>query len=444
MKPLRYFVTVFILLLVTLSCRSIKPNQIKKMSPPAVMNDEKYNPFIHGAVIQDRKRLPILYATNRVPADSDSWEPHYLSTRSESVRLGVAGITVADIDKTWDDMAMIEASRNLFRKPLLEVLDVEEYGILDTSLTLFSSNDLPQDYLELPKERFLIELRSQLRQTEIKDVFIFVHGYNVNFENPLLVTAQLWHYLGYRGSFISYGWPATPKPTAYRKDMDTASMSSRSFRLFLDFLAEQDEIHRIHILGYSSGTRVVTEALYQKALELNDLPAEEAQMKTKLGTVILSNSDMDRGQFSSYIMDGELNILERMNLYTSSKDLVLRGSQIVLSLPRMGQTMTEEELTPAIKDFFDKEEKLSIIDVSDAEKVATNGGHFYFLESPWVSSDVLLNLWTGFDPEERGLEKHENLPIWTFPDDYIERSRAVLDEFIPATPSSIDIREMDE
>jgi esterase/lipase superfamily enzyme len=431
MNNFRRITTVLILVFTLFSCRTVKPNQLKKMPPPAVLNDEKYNPFINGAVILNRKRLPILYATNRTPSQEGDNEPYYNSTRSEVVRMGIAGIGVAEEDLTWDDMSMINKGQKSSSKPLLEVLDVKEFGILDTSLSPFSSKEMREEQTVLAKERFLIELRSQLRQTESKDVFIFVHGYNVNFENPLLVSAQLWHYIGYRGSFISYGWPATPRGTAYMKDLDTASMSTRSLRVFLDFLAQQDEIKRIHILGYSAGTRLVIQTLYEKALELKEIPAKEAQLKTKLGTVILSNSDMDRGLFGTYLMDGELNILEKLDLYTSSKDLVLKGAQIYhSSIPRMGQTFTEREMTPAIRDYFNVEEKLKIIDVSNAEKVTTNGGHFYFLESPWVSSDVLFNLWTGNEPVERGLVRDENLPLWVFPPDYIERSRSILDEMI--------------
>lgn len=418
---------LFTLLLSAVSCRTVKPNQIIKMPPPAVMDDEKYNPFKQGAVIEDRQRLPLLYATNRYPASEDDKEPYYLSQRSDLVRLGIAGIGVAGEGKTWDDMTLIETNRKSSKKALLEVTDVEEFGILDTSVSPFTSKELRNNISKTAKERFLVELRSQLDQTSSKDVVVFVHGYNVNFENPLLMTAQLWHYLGYRGSFISYGWPATNKGTAYFKDLDTASFSARSFRIFLDFLAEQEEIEQIHILGYSAGTRLVTQTLYQKALQMSDIPAKDAQLKTKLGTVILSNSDMDRGLFGSYLMDGQLNIMNRMELYSSSKDMVLLGSSTLHLAPRMGQTMEEKDVDPSIRKYFSLNTKIKLIDVSDAQQITTNGGHFYFLESPWVSSDVLLSLFTGLEPEKRGLVPHSNLPMWVFPPDYVERSRNLMD-----------------
>lgn len=426
---MNYIKILFILVLLasSVSCRTVKTNQIIKMPPPAVMDDETYNPFVQGAVIQDRHRLPVLYATNRYPAEEKDKEHYYTSRRSDIVRLGVAGIAVAEEGKTWDDMTLIEENRTSHKKSLLEVMDVEEFGILDSSLSLFTPSAIRDSINDSAQERFLVELRSQLNQTDSKDVIVFVHGYNVNFENPLLTTAQLWHYLGYRGSFISYGWPATPKGTAYFKDLDTAAFSARSFRVFLDFLAEQEEVENIHILGYSAGTRLVTQTLYQKTLQMNGIPAKEAQLKTKLGTVILASSDMDRGLFGSYLMDGQLNLLQRMDLYSSSRDTVLLGSQALHQAPRMGQSFTKSEIDESIKSYFDQNRKIMLIDVSEAEKVTSNGGHFYFLESPWVSSDVLLSLLTGLSPSERGLVLHPDLPLWGFPPDYVERSRTMMD-----------------
>lgn len=407
--------------------KTVKSNQIIKMPPPAIMDDTKYNPFLLGAVIQDRERVPLLYATNRSPATEDDKEPYYLRHKSDLVRLGIAGIGVAEEGKTWENLNKIEASKNSKGKAILEVMDIEEFGVLDSSVSPLTPQELKGGISESAKEQFLLELRSQLKQSQSKDVFVFVHGYNVNFENPLLMTAQLWHYLGYKGSFISYGWPATPRATAYIKDLDTAAFSARSFRIFLDFLAEQEEIEQIHILGYSAGTRLVSNTLYQKALQMSEIPAKEAQQKTKLGTVILLSSDMDKALFASYLMDGQLNILNRMNLYSSSKDLVLIASEALHQTPRMGQTLKDSELDPALREFISHNDKIKLIDVSNAEQISSKNGHFYFMESPWVSSDILFSLLTGIGPEDRGLLPHPDLPLWVFPPDYVEKSKELLD-----------------
>ena len=63
-----------------------------------------------------------------------------------------------------------------------------------------------------------------------KDVYIYVHGYKVTFDNPVLVAAEMWHFMGYEGVFIAYSWPATPEATAYSGDVDTAMGMARNLR----------------------------------------------------------------------------------------------------------------------------------------------------------------------------------------------------------------------
>ena len=72
----------------------------------------------------------------------------------------------------------------------------------------------------------------------------------------------------------------------------------------------------------------------------------------------------------------------------------------------------------ALIDFRDQ---ISFINVSDAEGSDTGNGHGYFRSSPWASSDVLMTMYYDLSPEQRGLVKQDDLPVFTFPADYIPR-----------------------
>jgi esterase/lipase superfamily enzyme len=52
--------------------------------------------------------------------------------------------------------------------------------------------------------RFAKAINAQLDQSGRKDVYVYVHGYKVVYENPVLVASELWHFLGYKGAFIAY------------------------------------------------------------------------------------------------------------------------------------------------------------------------------------------------------------------------------------------------
>ena len=104
-----------------------------------------------------------------------------------------------------------------------------------------------------PARRFADSVNAKLAVSKRKHVFVYVHGYKVTFENPVLVATELWHYLGYDGVFIAYAWPSTPSKWAYLKDTETAAGYARNLRIFLDYLADETDAEQIHVVGYSAG-----------------------------------------------------------------------------------------------------------------------------------------------------------------------------------------------
>ena len=99
---------------------------------------------------------------------------------------------------------------------------------------------------------------------------------------------------------------------------------------------------------------------------------------------------------------------------------------------RLGQMWTDG-MPPRVAEFVGKQASLEIVDVTDAAGSTSGNGHAYFRDSPWVSSDMLTYLAYNVDPARRGLVKAvDDVPVWTFPPDYIERLRKVLLEINPS------------
>jgi hypothetical protein len=65
-------------------------------------------------------------------------------------------------------------------------------------------------------------------------------------------------------------------------------------------------------------------------------------------------------------------------------------------------------------------------------------GHGYFRNSPWASSDILMTLTYRLTPEQRGLLKQDDLPVFTFPADYIERLWSAIEAIDPEFAKSYD------
>jgi esterase/lipase superfamily enzyme len=287
-------------------------------------------------------------------------------------------------------------------------------------MSLISEDELPPD----ATDRFADAIDAQLAVSRNKHVYIFVHGYKVVYENPVLVSAELWHFLGYDGAFIAYAWPSTPSKFAYIKDSDTSAGYARNFRLLLEFVAENTDAAEIHVIGYSNGTRLVLRAMEQLALIHEGESADEIWEQLRLRNVILVGSDLDRGVFGSYMADGILNVSKHLSIYMSPHDKALGVSQFLTRRERLGQLWGGKggEIHPLARQaLIDFRDQISFINVSDAEGSDTGNGHGYFRSSPWASSDVLMTMYYGLTPEERGLVEQQDLPIFTFPPDYISR-----------------------
>ncbi len=106
----------------------------------------------------------------------------------------------------------------------------------------------------------------------------------------------------------------------------------------------------------------------------------------------------------------------------------MRLSTSLFGRPRLGQMFASGEMTPATVEFLLETPEISVINVTDAEGAGTGNGHAYFRSSPWASSDILMTLRYGLRPGDWGLVQPDNSPIWSFPEDYIDRLRRKLIE----------------
>ena len=98
------------------------------------------------------------------------------------------------------------------------------------------------------------------------------------------------------------------------------------------------------------------------------------------------------------------------------------------------------EMTPIARDILIRyRDRISFVNVSDAEGADIGNGHGYFRSSPWASSDLLMTLTYRLTPEERGLIEQDDLPVFTFPSDYIKRLWDSIEEVDPEFAKSYNV-----
>jgi len=416
----------FFIVISLAACASQPIDQVYLMPAPDVFGDGLINPLPEHDPFDDIPYKGILYATDRQPSTPTDKEKYYLNKRGQMLRLGVAFVEIGGGKLAWEKEREISILTKRTEKLPIKVTGIEEWGMLKSTVPFWINLDLagtsppPLD----ATVKFTKAINAQLARSDNEDVYIFVHGFKVVYENPLLISSELWHFLGYDGVFIAYAWPSTPSKFAYIKDSDTSGGYARNLRLLIESIAKNTNVKKIHLLGYSNGTRLILRAMEQLALIHQGETADEIHQELRIGSVILAGSDIDRGVFGSYIADGILDVSQRLTIYLSGHDKALGISAFISRRKRLGQMWSSDlvKMTPSIKQALLKNlDKIDFINVTPTEGASTGNGHGYFLSSPWVSSDVLMTLYYGLAPEERGLVQHNDLPFYDFPPDYITR-----------------------
>lgn len=405
------------------ACASPGPLALKLMpAPEAILKG-----VLAGAATDQQRvdELPgggVLYVTDRRPGQGAPGV-FYDSVRGGVLRAGAAQVTVGRSDLTWTEMRREAHLRRKGDDLALKVGGIEEFGVLDSE----SLPPRPADSLSGPAARRLADaVNARLAASPEKDVFIFIHGFRVNFDNPVLVGAELWHFLGYQGALIAYSWPATTKVTAYVGDIETAMATARNLRELIGFIESSTDAERIHVVAHSAGTRLAVRAMEQIALINRHAPAGRPRLGRKVENVVLLSSDIDLDAFAASVADGLLGAQRHLVIYGSRKDSALRASKALTGHRRLGSAFGEDDLSDRMSRLFRSDrDRISYIDVTGVEGFDSGLGHSYFRSSPWVSSDLLMKLAYRLGPGERGLVRDEATGILAFPPDYIERMSAI-------------------
>jgi esterase/lipase superfamily enzyme len=118
---------------------------------------------------------------------------------------------------------------------------------------------------------------------------VFVHGYNVSFDNAVRRAGQLAYDLGFDGPVFMFSWPSHEKLLSYVGDRDSAQLSGDPLRKFLETVVAETKAKRIHIIAHSMGNVALNEAF--QAMET------EALNKLNLGEMVLASPDLDPDLF---------------------------------------------------------------------------------------------------------------------------------------------------
>jgi esterase/lipase superfamily enzyme/HEAT repeat protein len=258
--------------------------------------------------------------------------------------------------------------------------DIHQEGQLEgISLLRLQLREDPQKHVvlksvhRLERDVFFEDLHSELQQRG-NSILIFIHGYNVSFEDASRRTAQMSNDLRFAGAPIFYSWPSQAKWQSYRVDEKNVELSVDQLKEFLIDIAERSAADTVNLIAHSMGNRALTNAL--KEIEVSAIEEEKL-----FNQVILAAPDIDADIFKQRIAPAIVQRARHVTLYASSGDLALVASRKFNSGdPRAGDAGDDLVVVPGIE----------TIDVSAGDSSLL--GHSYYGDSTSVLRDIELLL----------------------------------------------------
>jgi esterase/lipase superfamily enzyme/lipid-binding SYLF domain-containing protein len=233
--------------------------------------------------------------------------------------------------------------------------------------------------------KFLQDIQERVRNDPAKQVLIFVHGYNVTFEDAARRLGQITYDLGFPGAPILYSWPSKGTYLGYSADEATVEWSTPHFKAFLENVCQQTGASVIHVIAHSMGNRLLVGALSAMA-------AEHKTLRPTLQQVVLAAPDIDSGVFEQ-LAAAVSGTGSHFTIYESSTDDALKASHLLHNYVRLGDSRPDVQI-------------VALYDTVDATDVDTGFlGHSYFPENKSILADIFY-LIRGKLPSERfGVER---------------------------------------
>ncbi|MCB1157152.1 MAG: alpha/beta hydrolase [Leptospiraceae bacterium] len=298
-------VSFFVTTLIVQSCCTTNTNIIpKKADANAVkeyLNERINQPF-------DRTQtLPVVFATNRrivsgtsVPKCSNSYfSPNF----NEGTSYGVCDISV----------------------PMKH-----EIGTLDSNQDGDSNQYFKfTDFTPITSTQWI----EKVKNSKHDEVILFVHGFNVLFEEAVLRAAQMKYDLKFPGEIVLYTWPAGPTGGifeklningTYKANQQNAKGTIPMVKQILRDISSTGK--KVHVIVHSMGHQIVLPAISELSKEKPDSFIEE---------LILNAPDFPTTEFHS--IKGNLKkASKRITVYCSPGDKALVASRQVNENERIG------------------------------------------------------------------------------------------------------------
>ncbi|MDE1180987.1 alpha/beta hydrolase [Paraburkholderia sp.] len=221
-----------------------------------------------------------------------------------------------------------------------------------------------------PYDQFRDELRTKALNAATPSVLLFIHGYNVSFEDAALRTAQMAYDLDFAGAPVFFSWPSRGTLAGYFADEQAIERAQPDIEKFVGQVLAASPGAYLYVIAHSMGNRGMTRALMNFAHNHPD-------QASRLREIVLAAPDIDTDVFMHQIAPGLVSIGAPVTLYASSNDRALTLSRLFHGGgPRAGDSGENLVLLKGIE----------TIDVTNVDTDLT--GHSYVGDRRTILSDL--------------------------------------------------------
>lgn len=312
------------------------------------------------------RQYDVWFATNRAPKDPDDIGKGFANSRDPE-RLVRYGICSVDVPKSHE----FGSTGTAWWKRWLK-LRFEEDRLKLSKISPLASAD-----------EFFGEIAAEFRDLDSElshDLLVYLHGYNVSFEEAAIRAAQMGVDLK-PGATAFFSWPSMDAVQGYAADGDRVAASEAGIADFLVRLSRESGAGSVHVIAHSMGNRGFLRAmqrLLSRAADIADV---------RFGQIILAAPDVDVDLFKGLAhLYGEMS--QRTTMYVSARDRALKMSQFLQDSDRAG-------FTPPVTVV----PKIDTVEVTNID--LTLLGHSYYAEAEGVLYDIQTLLTSNTPPARR-------------------------------------------
>ena len=309
------------------------------------------------------KLYPVWFGTNRRPLDPRDASKGFSSERDHTVQFGLCKVAVPKSHKFGS------AGSSWWKRYLT---------LTDDRLKLTEVSILGESAYWIALQKALSEWDSGERTA-----LVFIHGFNVTFEDAAIRAAQMAVDLKIPGVAAFFSWPSKGRLSVFDYTADEASIEASEGQIgdFLINFAERTDADRVDVIAHSMGNRGLLRAM-QRIVH-----TASASTKKPFRHVVFAAPDVDSVLFRE-LAGAHAVLAEHATLYLSSRDRALASSGLIHDAPRAG-------FVPPVT----LVEGIDVIEVANAD--LTLLGHGYYGAAEGVLYDMRELLMHDVVPGER-------------------------------------------